>query len=76
MLNGSNIRLIPPGGREQQLADSNEGVITGARPTRADLGFDPAALREKYRLERDKRLRADGNQQYRTQTKGGGKCPG
>ncbi|WP_163506631.1 flavin-containing monooxygenase [Fodinicola acaciae] len=30
----------------------------------ADLGFDPAALREKYRAERDKRLRADGNDQY------------
>ena len=28
------------------------------------LGFDPDALREKYRAERDKRLRADGNQQY------------
>ncbi len=32
---------------------------------KADLGFDPAALREKYRAERDKRLRADGNEQYR-----------
>ncbi|MDA1073135.1 MAG: NAD(P)/FAD-dependent oxidoreductase [Proteobacteria bacterium] len=30
-----------------------------------DLGFDPDALREKYRIERDKRLRADGNTQYR-----------
>ena len=30
----------------------------------ADLGFDPGALREKYRAERDKRLRADGNAQY------------
>ena len=29
-----------------------------------DLGFDPDALREKYRLERDKRLRADGSNQY------------
>ena len=29
-----------------------------------DLGFDPDALREKYRAERDKRLRADGNEQY------------
>src|SRR3954463_5181788 len=29
-----------------------------------DLPFDPAALREKYREERDKRLRADGNDQY------------
>jgi len=26
--------------------------------------FDPDALREKYRAERDKRLRADGNEQY------------
>jgi cyclohexanone monooxygenase len=30
----------------------------------ADLGFDPDALRDKYRQERDKRLRADGNEQY------------
>ena len=29
-----------------------------------DLGFDPNALREKYRTERDKRLRSDGNNQY------------
>src|SRR5262249_9002885 len=29
-----------------------------------DLAFDPDALREKYRAERDKRLRADGNDQY------------
>jgi|SRR5580658_640068 cation diffusion facilitator CzcD-associated flavoprotein CzcO len=34
------------------------------------LGFDPVALREKYRLERDKRLRPDGNAQY-TEIKGG-----
>ena len=26
--------------------------------------FDPDALREKYRVERDKRIRADGNDQY------------
>jgi cyclohexanone monooxygenase len=30
-----------------------------------DLGFDPDALLRKYRAERDKRLRADGNEQYR-----------
>lgn len=32
----------------------------------SDLGvtFDPDALREKYRLERDKRLREEGNSQY------------
>jgi cyclohexanone monooxygenase len=28
------------------------------------LDFDPDALREKYRLERDKRLRPEGNDQY------------
>ncbi len=29
-----------------------------------DLDFDPAALREKYRFERDKRIRDDGENQY------------
>lgn len=29
-----------------------------------DLGFDPEVLRERYRRERDKRLRSDGNDQY------------
>ncbi len=33
-----------------------------AQPT--VLGFDPDALRRKYREERDKRLRPDGNRQY------------
>ena len=33
-------------------------------PTAAELGFDPDALRERYRLEREKRLRSDGNNQY------------
>lgn len=28
------------------------------------LDFDPDALRAKYRMERDKRIRADGNEQY------------
>ena len=32
--------------------------------TQEDLGFDPDALREKYRQEREKRLRSDGNAQY------------
>jgi cyclohexanone monooxygenase len=30
----------------------------------AELGFDPETLRSKYREERDRRLRADGNAQY------------
>ena len=29
-----------------------------------DLGFDPSALRSRYRAERDKRLRKEGNEQY------------
>ncbi len=32
--------------------------------TATDLTFDADALRERYRIERDKRLRADGNEQY------------
>ncbi len=31
----------------------------------AELGFDPDQLREKYRFERDKRMRDDGHAQYR-----------
>jgi len=30
-----------------------------------DLGFDPEALRAKYRTERDRRIRPDGSAQYR-----------
>ncbi|MCY4387104.1 MAG: NAD(P)/FAD-dependent oxidoreductase [Desulfurellaceae bacterium] len=33
-------------------------------PTPAELGFDPADLRQKYVEERTKRIRADGNNQY------------
>lgn len=32
--------------------------------TDLDLDFDPDALRDRYRAERDKRLRVDGNDQY------------
>jgi cation diffusion facilitator CzcD-associated flavoprotein CzcO len=46
--------------REVSMADSAE--IADAATT--GLGFDPEKLREKYRAERDKRLRADGNEQY------------
>jgi cyclohexanone monooxygenase len=38
------------------MADTTDAV--------RDLGFDPDALRDKYRRERDKRLRQDGNAQY------------
>ncbi len=39
-------------------------MTTANRKPAAKLGFDPEALREKYRQERDKRLRPDGNDQY------------
>jgi cyclohexanone monooxygenase len=35
------------------------------RPDTSAPAFDPDALRDKYRQERDKRIRADGNEQYR-----------
>ncbi len=37
---------------------------TAADGAATDLAFDPDALREKYREERDRRLRDDGNEQY------------
>ncbi len=47
------------------MADTTDAELTAERPDAArDLGFDPDALREKYRIERDKRLRVDGNAQY------------
>ena len=36
--------------------------------TDQSLNFDPDALRAKYRAERDKRLRQDGNEQYQEVT--------
>ena len=33
-------------------------------PVSSATDFDSDALREKYRLERDKRIRADGNAEY------------
>ena len=37
-------------------------MATAATPT--GTAFDPDALRDKYRRERDRRLRSDGNEQY------------
>ena len=39
-------------------------TLEPAHQAEPPLDFDPDALREKYRAERDKRLRADGNDQY------------
>ena len=38
--------------------------ISPSNTASTELGFDPEALRAKYREERDKRLRQDGNEQY------------
>jgi cyclohexanone monooxygenase len=38
--------------------------MAALKPEHSNLGFDPDALREKYRQERDKRLRPEGNDQY------------
>ncbi len=43
---------------------ASEGDDRTVEQTVTDLGFDPTALREKYREERDRRLREDGNEQY------------
>ncbi len=39
-------------------------MTTDSEITTEELPFDPDALREKYRAERDRRLRPDGNDQY------------
>jgi len=38
--------------------------MTATDTSTEELDFDPDALREKYRVERDKRMRDDGNEQY------------
>ena len=44
------------------MSDAEKVSSTGNGQTEFD--FDPEALRAKYREERDKRLRVDGNEQY------------
>jgi cyclohexanone monooxygenase len=39
-------------------------MATASLDTTPALDFDPDALRARYRAERDKRIRADGNEQY------------
>ncbi|MFD5030854.1 flavin-containing monooxygenase [Streptomyces sp. NPDC058405] len=48
------------------MAETPAGTADGADPEA--LGFDPAALRERYRAERDRRIRPDGSKQYRRTT--------
>ena len=41
-----------------------DDAATLSTKTATDLGFDAVALKAKYLAERDKRLRADANEQY------------
>ena len=45
------------GQEDQAVGNSTERAAQGP-------AFDPGALRDKYRRERDKRLRKEGNEQY------------
>jgi len=65
-LNGGAFGTAPIKGT--RAADDDESADANApdpiEAAKADLDFDPAALREKYRQERDKRIRDDGEAQY------------
>ena len=39
-------------------------ISTNPKDAALGIDFDPEALRAKYREERDRRIRDDGNQQY------------
>jgi len=47
------------------MPQSEPASVATTIPTVEELGFDPQELRRKYDAERDKRVRADGNEQYR-----------
>src|SRR5581483_4549563 len=69
-----NRRPCPPRGHprhehEEATHPMSEHASEPSRPADArNPGFDPDALRRKYREERDKRIRADGNAQYKEVT--------
>src|SRR5271154_66479 len=47
------------------MSEATTEAETKRIPTPEELGFDPAELRRRYAEERERRLRADGNNQYR-----------
>ena len=47
------------------MSEATTETRSNGIPTPEELGFDPFALRHKYAEERAKRLRQDGNDQYR-----------
>src|SRR4051794_41969306 len=46
------------------MTATNGRVRTEIEELVGEVAFDPASLRRRYREERDKRLRPDGNDQY------------
>ena len=58
-----NVGEASPNGGESSMTTSGQDAAV-AEEARVELGFDPAALRQRYREERDRRLRVDGNEQY------------
>lgn len=66
-VNGGAFGVAPIKGTRAAAGDEESAEANGPDPieaAKAGLDFDPDALREKYRQERDKRLRADGEAQY------------
>jgi hypothetical protein len=60
---------VRPSGTPEKVVVYKDGAMSTDTTTetgsgRSDLPFDPDALREKYREERDRRLRPDANDQY------------
>jgi len=59
---------LPRRGRSEADADARRPRgrpdVSDTDTTAQESDFDPDALRRKYQLERDKRLRQDGNAQY------------
>ena len=48
----------------ENMSEAGTEATNSGIPTPEQLGFDPADLRRKYAEERERRLRADGNNQY------------
>ena len=54
---------LPLAKRKEKMTTTKQDP-SQTNPEPAGLAFDPDALREKYRKERDRRIRPDGNDQY------------
>ena len=63
---GATLRRRGPWGWDRRRCARPRGHqnVNDADTSASDGQSDPTALRQKYRLERDKRIRRDGNDQY------------